>query len=458
MPHQIGMRLRNRRFLMLQGPHGPFFAELAAALRLQGAEVWRGGVNAGDEAEWRGPGYLKLRDAAGAAEAMDRLGATDLLLYGEARPLHAGALKAARGRGIVPHILEEGYLRPSWISYEREGSNGNSPAADWPIALMSGPRDDSPPCPEASWGALRHHVWHGAAYHLALLAGARRYPGHRPHRAVPLHVEAARALGAAAGLPLAMAWRETAQPRAIRHRPYDVLLLQLEHDSSLGHAAGLASHEALLGRVMAAFAAAAPPGQRLIVKMHPLEARRLHVARLVRRIAAQHGLSRRVTALPGGRLAPLLDHARAAVTVSSTAGQQVLWRGLPLFAFGRTVYSHPELLPESSAAAFFASPQPPDVQAHARFCSFLLRTSQVPGSFYAAAGRRMAIAALLPKIAREASPYDVEAAQFDVGQHKDLIPSRACAHYMRRKKTARTTRAAGQHPGLEVESSEWLGQ
>ncbi|WP_145962896.1 hypothetical protein [Mangrovicoccus ximenensis] len=88
------MRSCDRRFLMLQGPHGPFFAELAAALRRDGAEVWRGGVNAGDEAEWRGPGYLAMKEAGDAAAAMDRLRITDLLLYGEARPFHAGALAA----------------------------------------------------------------------------------------------------------------------------------------------------------------------------------------------------------------------------------------------------------------------------------------------------------------------------------------------------------------------------
>ena len=44
----------NRRvFLFMQGPHGPFFASLAARFRDTGAEVWRVGFNAGDQAFWR---------------------------------------------------------------------------------------------------------------------------------------------------------------------------------------------------------------------------------------------------------------------------------------------------------------------------------------------------------------------------------------------------------------------
>ncbi|WP_171060522.1 capsule biosynthesis protein CapA [Poseidonocella sp. HB161398] len=419
------MDLRDRRFLMLQGPHGPFFAELAAALRRAGAKAWRAGVNAGDEAEWRGPGYHAVADAAEAAALADRLGATDLLLYGEARPFHAGMLAAARARGLGTHILEEGYLRPAWITYERRGSNGNSPAAAWPLAEMRAGPEPALACPSAAWGALRHHAWHGAAYHLALAAGARRYPGHRPHRAEPLRREALRALGAAAFLPAAMAWRQAAQARAIRQAPYDVLLMQLEHDSALGAAGDLADHAALLGRVMAGFAAAAPPGLRLVAKMHPLETRRLHLARLVRQSAAAAGIGDRVAALPGGRLAPLLDHARAVLTVTSTAGQQALWRGLPLFAFGRTVYSHPELLPERDLEAFLAAPRPPLPGAHARLSAFLLRSSQLSGSYYTAAGRARAIAALLPRLAAEADSYDLEAAHSGPFSRDALIPAPA---------------------------------
>lgn len=39
-------------FLSLQGSRGPFFALLGKMLRHAGAEVWRGGFNAGDSALW----------------------------------------------------------------------------------------------------------------------------------------------------------------------------------------------------------------------------------------------------------------------------------------------------------------------------------------------------------------------------------------------------------------------
>src|SRR5690606_38941234 len=41
-----------RVFLMLQGPHGPFFDRVGRLLRDTGAQVWRVSFNAGDEFFW----------------------------------------------------------------------------------------------------------------------------------------------------------------------------------------------------------------------------------------------------------------------------------------------------------------------------------------------------------------------------------------------------------------------
>ncbi|OZA08846.1 MAG: hypothetical protein B7Y02_12280, partial [Rhodobacterales bacterium 17-64-5] len=56
----------DRRFLFLQGPHGPWFRDLARHLRAAGAKVWRAGFNLGDRMFWRGPGYIAIHSAAAA--------------------------------------------------------------------------------------------------------------------------------------------------------------------------------------------------------------------------------------------------------------------------------------------------------------------------------------------------------------------------------------------------------
>ena len=120
-----------RRFLFLQGPHGPWFHRLARLLRATGAEVWRLGFNLGDRVFWPGPGYIAFQGSHAdwpetCAGLLDSHSITDLVVYGDTRPIHAQAILLARARGITVHVFEEGYLRPYWVSYERGGSNGHS--------------------------------------------------------------------------------------------------------------------------------------------------------------------------------------------------------------------------------------------------------------------------------------------------------------------------------------------
>ena len=122
----------NRVFLFLQGPHGPFFHLLGKMLERAGASVWRVGFNAGDRAFWFSPkSYVPYRGTlaqwdARFAEIVAEKGVTDIVLYGDTRPIHAQAVAAAKALGLGIHVFEEGYMRPYWVTYERGGSNGNS--------------------------------------------------------------------------------------------------------------------------------------------------------------------------------------------------------------------------------------------------------------------------------------------------------------------------------------------
>ena len=120
-----------RRFLFLQGPISPFFAEVAAGLRTLGHEAHRINLCLGDKLFWRGPGAVDFRGRAGdwpafVGDFFDRRGITDLVLLGEQRPLHRAAIAAARERAIAVAVTDFGYLRPDWIVLERDGMGAES--------------------------------------------------------------------------------------------------------------------------------------------------------------------------------------------------------------------------------------------------------------------------------------------------------------------------------------------
>jgi capsular polysaccharide export protein len=403
----------------LQGPHGPFFAQLADRLRAAGAEVWRIGFNRGDQVFWGGrDGYHPYRGTPEdwpdtLAERLDAWGITDIALYGDTRPVHAAARTLAAARGLTLHVFEEGYLRPWWVTYERGGSNGHSALMGMTVADMRRalpPPDTPPPEAPAHWGDLRQHMFYGALYHFFVLAMNRAYPGWQSHRDISVGREFRLSLLRLLLLPLHAVERLVASAR-IRLRRYDyhVVLLQLEHDASFRSHSPHASMTDFVDQVLEAFAAGAPKGMHLVFKAHPLEDGRLPLARHIRRAARPLGLGSRVHFVRGGKLGRLLDGASGAVTVNSTSGQQALWRGLPLRVTGTAVYAKPELVSTQPLPAFFADARTPDRDAYGDFRRFLLATSQVPGGFYSASGRAQLVPRAVAMMLSAQDPYALSA-------------------------------------------------
>ena len=403
----------DRRFLFLQGPHGPFFAALARALSAAGARSWRVGFNGGDRVFWREASrFITYRGPLDDWETtlgdiLSDKAITDVVLYGETRPVHAAALRTANARGLRLHILEEGYMRPWWSTYERAGTNGRSPLMDLSLeqmrAALRHPAPD-PPAPADRWGDLREHMFYGALYHGAVLLGPR--PSVGSHRDMPIAQEFRLHLLRLLALPLHAGERHLATRRLLRSGfPFHLALLQLEHDPTFRTWSPFASMTDFAAHVIEAFAAGAPQHHHLVFKAHPLEDGRARLAPTIRTLSREHGISARVHYIRGGKLARLMDRARSAATVNSTAAQQALWRGIPVKCLGRAVYDKPELVSGQPLAQFFTAPDMPDPEAYREFRRYLVETSQVPGGFYSARGRRQLLLRLVNLMLDPDDPY-----------------------------------------------------
>lgn len=415
----------SRRFLFLQGPHGPFFDELGAILREAGAQTWRAGFTEGDAAFWRHrPGYIPHPGPPEdwprhCAAILEERGVTDLVLYGDSRPVHAAAIRAARARGLTVHVFEEGYLRPYWVTYERGGANGNSRLMEMDLAAMraalAAADPDLPEAP-ARWGDLAHHMAWGALYHFHVMARNGAYPGYRPHRGIGVGEEFRLNLLRLLALPGHRVERFLAtRALAASGRPYHLVLLQLDHDTSFRAHSEFPGTAAFARFCLQAFGDGAPRHHRLVFKAHPLEDGRGRIRTAIAAEAAALGLQGRVRYLPGGKLAPVLTEARSVVTVNSTAAHQALWRGIPVRAFGRAVYGKPEFVSDLPLADFFAGAAPPDTRAYRDFRRYLLETSQLPGGFYSARGRRRLLRTVVDRLFDPLDPYDRLAARSAAG-------------------------------------------
>ncbi len=407
---------KGRNFLFLQGPHGPFFHRLGRMLRQAGAQVWRVGFNAGDQAFWRDKGsYIAFTGPPCEWSArFDALilqhGITDIVLYGDTRPIHAQAIARARAAGVTIHVFEEGYLRPYWVTYERDGSNGHSRLMKMSVSSMQKAltkREHIKTEAPAHWGDMRHHVFYGAVYHWLLMFRNKRYRSFRPHRGVSVASEFRLYLRRLLLMPYLRFERALSTRRITNSgHPFHLVLLQLEHDSNFQFHSPFTTMLQFLDLAIEGFADGAPSHHHLVFKAHPLETGRLPLRRKIRETARKHGIESRVHYVNGGKLAHLLDYARSAVTINSTAAQQVLWRGLPIRVFGDAVYAKPEFVSTQPLSEFFSRPNHPDTRKYRQYRQYLLETSQIPGGFYSARGRRQLLRQTADLLLAPLDPYD----------------------------------------------------
>jgi capsular polysaccharide export protein len=357
-----------RRVLLLQGPRSPFFAHLADALAARGAAVERVLFCPGDALFWRGRKAIRFRDRPeawpGFVDALLReREITDVAALGDGRYWHAEAFKAARGLGVAVHVVEQGYLRPGWLTVEHDALGAWRPD---PADLASGggpaPEAPHPHAPFWRWAAM------DVAWDLAnMIAGPVSYPHFRTHALTHPVREWAGML---------RRWSMRRRPPALdpAEGPVFLVALQLETDFQIrmhGPPGGL---PAALERVAQSFAAHAPPEARLAVKPHPLDPGLTDW-----RPIAEDALGRRAVWVDGGALEPLLPKLAGLVTANSTAGLTALRAGVPVALLGRANYE--ALAFGGGLDRFWTEAAPPDPARVSAFVRALAAATQVPGHF-----------------------------------------------------------------------------
>lgn len=381
-----------RRLLLLQGPVGPFFRHLAAELHARGHTIDRVRFNAGDTM-FSGPlpGGGKLYDyREGAALWEDWLDAhlratpTDaVVLFGSERPQHRTARRVAASLGIPVVAMEEGYVRPGYVTVERDANNWRSPLAG--RLPPEGRPERRTPGLDLAGGSFWPMVRWAFLYFGWRNVAQRSRQSELFHKARPNHREAPRWVR--------NAWRRATRrdrvvPRLLGELKgrYDLVPLQVADDAQLLEAARGWDNRRLIVATIASFAAHAPADRHLVFKVHPLERGHTRDHRLVRRVAAMHGLRDRVHCIMSGPLGPITRNARGMVVINSTSGLTAIAERKPLLVLGHAIYRNPALARcgegPRSMDPFWTDEYRGDERLARHYGAWLVREALVPGDFY----------------------------------------------------------------------------
>jgi capsular polysaccharide export protein len=391
--------MSNRHFVFLQGMPCPFFTRVGRRLAQQGCRVTGINLCVGDWLFWRGGRTVNYRGRLAdwpvfIADFFERHGVTDLVLLGEQRRYHKEAVAAAQARGIRVMVTDFGYLRPDWITLERDGMTGNSrfprnPGEILKIGAQAPPADLAVRYHDSALKmALGDLLYSFSNVFLGWLYPHYRSTLMRPYPFIYFPAMGWRLLRARAGERRAQQQVEALIASKAR---YFLFPLQLEHDFQIMAYSPFEAMRDAMRIVIQSFARHAEADVRLVMKVHPWDPGLKDWRRLIAGWARDAGVADRVDYLEGGSLDLLIRRALGMVTINSTSGIRALQLGCPVKVLGQAMYDVPGLTHQGGLDTFWTEARQPDPALAEAFINAVAATLQIRGVFFNEPGLTAAV-------------------------------------------------------------------
>jgi capsular polysaccharide export protein len=384
-------------FLFVGAPFGPFFRRLAREIEAAGGEALRTVCEGGEFLETPAQSRILYHRRDGDWKRFIRRVARErkvdaIITFNDTLPRNRGALEVAEEFHLHSFVLENGYLRPHWVTLERDGVNGFSRLPRDPDVYIQASQGEAAPPDKRDFPAgLKPHVAHTITHFLAAVA-------FKPVLGFDANYYGDSVYRQASGYLREYIWRLThdeaptlarALELADAGRKVFLALLQKPGDAQLVVHSRHGGNAAFVDELISSFAVNAPADAILVVKQHPLD---YGVERTPTRVAAlieRHNLADRVFFLRKTSIDKIMARAHAVVTINSTAGLAAIIEKKPVLCVGRAFYNIPGLTCEGPLSRFWREAKPPSHALVNGFVAFLKSTSQFNGGFHTPEGREI---------------------------------------------------------------------
>ena len=137
-----------------------------------------------------------------------------------------------------------------------------------------------------------------------------------------------------------------------------------------------------INEVMYSFSRKAPKESYLVIKHHPMDRGHRLYRPLIKRLSKEYDLGERVIYVHDLPMPELLRHAKAVVTINSTAGISALIHNKPLKVMGNALYDIKGLTYQGHLHQFWQADFKPDMKLFKKFRGYLLVKTQVNAVYY----------------------------------------------------------------------------
>ncbi|AIL32294.1 capsule biosynthesis protein [Basilea psittacipulmonis] len=390
MMHNLEKLLaQTQNVLLLQGPIGPFFKDLATYLSAQGKSVFKINLNAGDAYFYHGEQVFDYVGGLDGFEAflnmfMEQHHIDSVICFGDHRPYHRIAKTWCQQYQRSFWVFEEGYFRPHYVTLEENGVNDDATTPrDSEFFLSQEFSEMKNPEPLASGffpmaRLAMQYYWH-------MNKGKEHYPYYQHHRDTNLFDYAKHWMisGVKRMCHYISEYPMTQWIKRGRLGDFYILPLQVRGDSQVKIHSNYDSVNDFLCEVLDSFVHHAPQHLKLIVKHHPMDRGFCSYRTIIQTYQDRYPeLKGRLYYVYDIPMPVLLRQGKGMVTINSTSGLSALLHDMPVKVMGHANYDFQGITDQGSLNDFWNNPTPPNSVVFKAYRDYHLHTTQLNGSFY----------------------------------------------------------------------------
>ncbi len=293
--------------------------------------------------------------------------------------IHQSAINVANKLGIDAYVFELGYVRPHYVTLERDRVNARS-NLNKPKGFYQSLEDVAElPEPKYTVGYLWRKMYLPLCFFLQCLCRYKIIPGE--HKSQPqLKFIYNQIIGTLRKPLYALTERQT--KKAIRQLPHHFFVpLQVDTDSQITMSSKYSGMKQFIEEVMVSFATDAPVHANLVIKHHPADRGYNNYRTYIETLAKALKITHRVFYVHDMKLAEIFANCIGVVTVNSTVGLNALQAGLPTKVMGETFYDVEGLTTHTELKNFWHKRDEVDKKLFIKFFQYMIDTTQINGSF-----------------------------------------------------------------------------
>lgn len=385
--------IKGKNILFLQGPVGPFFNYISRFFVKNDAKIFTIGFNFGDYFYANKSTYTPYKDIQeNWGEFFVNFINTNkidmLFLFGDCRFYHKVAIKIAKENGLDIFVFEEGYLRPSFITLQKNGVNANSNIIKdgkfYKNFIIDAELESEIHSIKEIKGAYKFMALHASIYYNLGNIFSFKYPNYKHHRDFNAFKEGVCGVrNFIKKYYLKIKERNNIKKLISISKKYYFVPLQVHNDFQVTHHSKYKNIEEFISEVLISFAKNASKKSFLVFKHHPMDRGKKDYTKFIVSLAKKLNVESRILITFDTNLPTALKNAKATITINSTVGFQSLYHKTPVLCLGNALYDIEGLTSKGvSLTKFWKNYKKVDAELFFKFKNYLLKYTQINGSFY----------------------------------------------------------------------------